>query len=119
MLSRSTMRVNTIARRGFHTTRPQLSSPYHYPEGPRNNIPFNPMTRFFAFRYWTFMGMAVLLPHDLALLNNPQLSASALLSRLQVGSHGPHITQKPAYSLYISVANEEEQVGGSRIAWAM
>lgn len=60
MLSRTAMRAptaaNMIARRGFHSTRAQLASPYHYPEGPRNNIPFNPLTRFFFIRYWTFMG---------------------------------------------------------------
>lgn len=49
--------ANTVARRGFHSTRPQAASPYHYPEGPRSNIPFNPLTRFFAVRYWGFMGM--------------------------------------------------------------
>ena len=58
MLSRTAMRLPaaTVARRGFHTTRPQFSSPHHYPEGPRNNIPFNPLTRFFFLRYWGFMG---------------------------------------------------------------
>lgn len=60
MLSRTAMRMptvaNTVSRRGFSSTRSQLASPYHYPEGPRNNIPFNPMTRFFAVRYWGFMG---------------------------------------------------------------
>ncbi|KAK3949061.1 hypothetical protein QBC32DRAFT_349989 [Pseudoneurospora amorphoporcata] len=40
-----------VARRTFQTTRAQLSSPYHYPEGPRSNLPFNPKTRFFWFRY--------------------------------------------------------------------
>lgn len=48
--------ATTIGRRAFSTTRPQLGSPYHYPEGPRSNIPFNPLTRFFAFRFWGFMG---------------------------------------------------------------
>lgn len=57
MLARTIARLPaTSARRGFHTTRPQLGSPYHYPEGPRSNIPFNPLTRFFAVRYWSFMG---------------------------------------------------------------
>lgn len=57
MLSRTAMRSSQlVARRGFHTTRPQFSSPYHYPEGPRSNIPFNPTTRFFFLRYWGFMG---------------------------------------------------------------
>ena len=46
----------TAARRAFSSTRGQFASPYHYPEGPRNNIPFNPLTRFFAVRYWAFMG---------------------------------------------------------------
>ncbi|GAB7355002.1 hypothetical protein MBLNU459_g5612t1 [Dothideomycetes sp. NU459] len=58
--------ANTVARRGFHSTRPQLSSPYHYPEGPRNNIPFNPMTKFFAFRYWTFMAVGFGAPFAIA-----------------------------------------------------
>lgn len=51
--------ANTVSRRGFHSTRAQMSSPYHYPEGPRNNIPFNPMTKFFAVRYWGFMGESI------------------------------------------------------------
>ena len=48
--------TSLISRRAFHATRARMSSPYHYPEGPRNNIPFNPLTRFFAVRYWAFMG---------------------------------------------------------------
>lgn len=58
MFARSVARLPaTAARRGFHTTPRQMGSPYHYPEGPRSNIPFNPLTRWFAVRYWTFMGM--------------------------------------------------------------
>ncbi|KAM3420706.1 hypothetical protein BST61_g3957 [Cercospora zeina] len=53
-------------RRNFTTTRPQLSSPYHYPEGPRSNIPFNPLTKFFAFRYWAFMATGFGLPFGIA-----------------------------------------------------
>jgi cytochrome c oxidase subunit 7c len=45
-----------VARRGLHATPSRMSSPYHYPEGPRSNIPFNPLTKYFALRYWTFMG---------------------------------------------------------------
>lgn len=63
MLSRTAFRVSPMAqmaaRRGFSSTRTQMSSPYHYPEGPRNNLPFNPMTKFFAFRFWGFMGMSL------------------------------------------------------------
>src|SRR5882757_4696536 len=62
MLSRTALRASSstsaiVARRGFHSTRAQLSSPYHYPEGPRSNIPFNPLTKWFALRYWTFMAV--------------------------------------------------------------
>ncbi|KAF4312958.1 putative cytochrome-c oxidase chain VIIc protein [Botryosphaeria dothidea] len=57
MLSHSTVRVAShVQKRAFSATRARLSSPYHYPEGPRSNIPFNPLTKFFAVRYWTFMG---------------------------------------------------------------
>lgn len=45
-----------VARRTFSSTRSQLASPYHYPEGPRSNLPFNPLTKFFALRFWGFMG---------------------------------------------------------------
>lgn len=54
---RAKMATSLVARRGFSTTRAQLGSPYHYPEGPRSNIPFNPLTRFFFWRYWAFMGL--------------------------------------------------------------
>lgn len=46
-----------FARRAFSTTRVQRASPFHYPEGPRSNLPFNPLTKFFFVRYWLFMGM--------------------------------------------------------------
>ncbi|KAJ9133235.1 hypothetical protein NKR19_g9103 [Coniochaeta hoffmannii] len=49
------MVARIVARRAFSTTRAQLSSPYHYPEGPRSNLPFNTKTRFFALRYWGFL----------------------------------------------------------------
>ncbi|KAG8631796.1 hypothetical protein KVT40_000936 [Elsinoe batatas] len=69
MLSRSAFRaaapIKTVARRGF-STRAQLASPYHYPEGPRSNIPFNPMTKFFAVRYWGFMAVGFGAPFAIA-----------------------------------------------------
>ncbi|KAF2196936.1 hypothetical protein GQ43DRAFT_382158 [Delitschia confertaspora ATCC 74209] len=55
-----------VARRGFQSTRAQLSSPYHYPEGPRSNLPFNPLKRGFAFKYWGFMLTGFSLPFALA-----------------------------------------------------
>ncbi|KAH8685609.1 cytochrome c oxidase subunit VIIc [Tricladium varicosporioides] len=56
-----------VARRGFHSTRSQMASPYHYPEGPRSNIPFNPLTKYFAVRYWTFMAVGFAAPFGVAL----------------------------------------------------
>jgi cytochrome c oxidase subunit 7c len=60
MLARTTFRAASaptlVARRGFQSTRAQLASPYHYPEGPRSNLPFDPLKRGFAFKYWGFMG---------------------------------------------------------------
>ena len=60
MLSRATFRAasapSLVARRGFQSTRAQMASPYHYPEGPRSNLPFDPLKRGFAFKYWGFMG---------------------------------------------------------------
>ncbi|KAK2813112.1 hypothetical protein FQN50_000789 [Emmonsiellopsis sp. PD_5] len=58
--------ATTLGRRGFHSTRAQMSSPFHYPEGPRTNIPFNPMTRFFFWRYWAFMATGFGLPFGIA-----------------------------------------------------
>jgi Cytochrome c oxidase subunit VIIc len=60
MMSRAGIRAANAARplvnrRAFHATRARLASPYHYPEGPRSNIPFNPLTRFFWLRYWGSM----------------------------------------------------------------
>ncbi|GAB1313496.1 Cytochrome c oxidase assembly protein cox15 [Madurella fahalii] len=57
----------TVARRaGFHTTRAQLASPYHYPEGPLSNIPFNPRKRGFALGYWSFCVVGFTLPFGIA-----------------------------------------------------
>jgi cytochrome c oxidase subunit 7c len=65
MMSRAAFRAAanpaTVARRGFQSTRAQFSSPYHYPEGPRSNLPFNPLTKYFALRFWGFCGMLRLL----------------------------------------------------------
>ncbi|KAH7094465.1 hypothetical protein FB567DRAFT_585837 [Paraphoma chrysanthemicola] len=70
MLARATFRAasapSLVARRGFQSTRAQLSSPYHYPEGPRSNLPFDPLKRGFAFKYWGFMGLGFSLPFIVA-----------------------------------------------------
>lgn len=42
-----------IARRNLSVSAPRAGG-FHYPEGPRSNLPFNPLTRFFALRYIAF-----------------------------------------------------------------
>ncbi|SMQ55857.1 unnamed protein product [Zymoseptoria tritici ST99CH_3D7] len=67
MFSRAATRAPaTLSRRAFSTTRAQFASPYHYPEGPRTNIPFNPLTRFFWLRYWGFMAVGFGAPFGIA-----------------------------------------------------
>ncbi|EER26091.1 cytochrome c oxidase subunit VIIc [Coccidioides immitis RS] len=70
MFARSALRAKTatslVARRGFHATRPQFGSPFHYPEGPRSSIPFNPLTKHFFWRYWGFMGVGFFMPFGIA-----------------------------------------------------
>ncbi|KAF1955447.1 hypothetical protein CC80DRAFT_516897 [Byssothecium circinans] len=63
---RATAAPSRVARRGFQSTRAQLSSPYHYPEGPRSNLPFDPLKKGFAFKYWGFMGVGFALPFGVA-----------------------------------------------------
>ncbi|KAM9877212.1 cytochrome-c oxidase chain VIIc [Verticillium dahliae] len=71
MLSRAVTRAATqapsvVARRGFHATRSRMSSPFHYPEGPRSNIPFNPKSKVFPFLFWGFMGAGFGIPFGIA-----------------------------------------------------
>lgn len=56
MFSRAAVRATTqvAGRRGFHSTRSQMSSPYHYPEGPYSNIPFNPKKKGFPILFWGY-----------------------------------------------------------------
>ncbi|KAI0884628.1 cytochrome c oxidase subunit VIIc [Annulohypoxylon maeteangense] len=62
-VARASPRITSlISRRAFHATRARLSSPYHYPEGPYSNLPFNPKTRFFAFRFWGYMATGFFAP---------------------------------------------------------
>jgi cytochrome c oxidase subunit 7c len=60
MFARTAFRASAsptlVARRGFQSTRAQLASPYHYPEGPRSNLPFDPLKKGFAFKFWGFLG---------------------------------------------------------------
>ncbi|KAH8880052.1 hypothetical protein GQ53DRAFT_788888 [Thozetella sp. PMI_491] len=70
MLARAAIRAtprSIVSRRGFQTTRAQFSSPYHYPEGPRSNIPFNPQSKWFPLGYWTFAALGFGAPFLIAL----------------------------------------------------
>ncbi|KAJ5907825.1 cytochrome c subunit [Penicillium taxi] len=58
--------IRAAARRGFSTSRAQFASPYHYAEGPRSNIPFNPKTKYFAVRYWSYMAVGFGAPFGIA-----------------------------------------------------
>jgi cytochrome c oxidase subunit 7c len=76
MLTQAAARTTTslVARRGFHATRARLSSPYHYPEGPYSNIPFDPRKKGFAFKYFAFCATGFLLPFGIAAwqMNKPK-----------------------------------------------
>jgi cytochrome c oxidase subunit 7c len=52
------MARSLLQRRPFHSTRtrPSGDSPYHYPEGPRSNLPFNPRGKYFRVKYLTVIG---------------------------------------------------------------
>lgn len=58
--------TSLVSRRAFHATRARLSSPYHYPEGPYSNLPFNPKTRFFALRYFLYVFTGFFAPFGIA-----------------------------------------------------
>ncbi|ROW06847.1 hypothetical protein VMCG_03964 [Cytospora schulzeri] len=68
MFSRAAIRTATQAagRRGFHSTRSQMSSPYHYPEGPYSNLPFNPKKRGFPILFWGYAITGFGLPFGIA-----------------------------------------------------
>ncbi|KAI1330707.1 cytochrome-c oxidase chain VIIc [Xylariaceae sp. FL0255] len=67
VVARASPRITSlITRRAFHATRARLSSPYHYPEGPYSNLPFNTKTRFFAFRFWAYCATGFFLPFGIA-----------------------------------------------------
>jgi cytochrome c oxidase subunit 7c len=62
----STTTSSLVSRRGFQTTRANLSSPYHYPEGPYSNIPFNPKSKWFPVQFWTFCFVGFAAPFGIA-----------------------------------------------------
>lgn len=68
MFSRAAVRATTqvTGRRGFHATRSQMSSPFHYPEGPYTNIPFNPKAKTFPLLFWGYCATGFGLPFAIA-----------------------------------------------------
>ncbi|EWC45732.1 hypothetical protein DRE_05069 [Drechslerella stenobrocha 248] len=58
--------LSSMTRRNFSTSASRMSSPYHYPTGPRSNIPFNPLSRFFALRFIAFCSIGFGLPFGIA-----------------------------------------------------
>ncbi|RDA94603.1 hypothetical protein CP533_2463 [Ophiocordyceps camponoti-saundersi (nom. inval.)] len=68
MLSRAATRTTTqlVSRRAFHATRPRMMSPYHYPEGPYSNLPFNPRSKWFPICYWSAAAAAFFAPFGIA-----------------------------------------------------
>ncbi|RMZ85742.1 hypothetical protein DV737_g413, partial [Chaetothyriales sp. CBS 132003] len=74
---RTRLAAQQLARRQFSTTSQRLSSPYHYPEGPRSNLPFNTQTRFFWLRYWGTIVTGFSIPFVVAVTDGLPLTASA------------------------------------------
>ncbi|KAL1898916.1 hypothetical protein Sste5346_003327 [Sporothrix stenoceras] len=68
MLSRAAIRTSqaVAGRRAFHSSPSRFSSPYHYPEGPYSNLPFNPKGKFFGVGYWTSMAVFFFAPFGIA-----------------------------------------------------
>ncbi|KAH7125270.1 cytochrome c oxidase subunit VIIc [Dendryphion nanum] len=63
---RAVAKPSLVARRGFQSTRTQLASPYHYPEGPRSNLPFDPLKKGFAIKFWAYCATGFSLPFIVA-----------------------------------------------------
>ena len=113
MISRSALRASAsspiLARRGFHSTRARLSSPYHYPEGPRSNIPFDPLNKYFFYQYWGTISESD--------SSCPALSLTGCkafffgLPFVIAGTFIMMVRKLHCLKRYCSLANEEEQVG--------
>ncbi|KAL8692939.1 MAG: hypothetical protein Q9224_003859 [Gallowayella concinna] len=99
MNARTALRASTassmIARRGvrgFNSTPARFGlndSPYHYPEGPRNNLPFDVKGKYFAYKYWGTCAFFFGLPfgiaggNDLALAPTPNKILDVEQSRMR------------------------------------
>lgn len=86
MLSRAAVRATTqvAGRRTFHATRIQRSSPYHYPEGPYTNIPFDPKKKTFPILFWGYCALGFGAPFMIASASSPSHASSILSLALVV-----------------------------------
>ena len=113
MISRLALRASAsspiLARRGFHSTRARLSSPYHYPEGPRSNIPFDPLSKYFFYQYWGTMSESDSSCPALSLTGCKAFFFA--LPFIIAGTFIMMIRKSQCLKRYCSLANEEEQVG--------
>ncbi|KAI2622851.1 hypothetical protein GGS21DRAFT_344892 [Xylaria nigripes] len=119
IVARASPRITSlISRRAFHATRSRLSSPYHYPEGPRSNLPFNTKTRFFAVRYWLYCITGFFSPFAIA--GASSISSSMAYAASQVHAFlqsccpdsGGYKARRRIYimlTVYSSLANQQAQ----------
>ncbi|RPA83627.1 cytochrome c oxidase subunit [Ascobolus immersus RN42] len=57
--------LRTAGRRAFSTS-PKRMGGYHYPEGPRSNLPFNPQKPGFALKFIAYSVVGFGLPFGIA-----------------------------------------------------
>lgn len=112
MLSRPAIKASTtpifLARRGFRSTAARFSSPYHYPEGPGSNLPFNIKTKYFGVRYWATMGNFQRLFPSRLITDVIKRFFSTFPSELLVGAFIP--TYSIGSLFFYSLANLQEQI---------
>ncbi|KAK6499215.1 hypothetical protein TWF506_003843 [Arthrobotrys conoides] len=58
--------LRTVPRQNFSTSAPRMSSPYHYPSGPRSNLPFDPLNKFFGVKFVAFCTIGFALPFGIS-----------------------------------------------------
>lgn len=120
MFSRAAVRATTqvAGRRGFHATRSQMSSPYHYAEGPYTNIPFNPKKKGFPILFWGYCATGFAAPFLIAgAFGYPwwpsYTLASGPLTSLQPGkpTSPVHRRRKPIWSCDGGLVHDDDKVG--------
>jgi cytochrome c oxidase subunit 7c len=117
--NRARLASSQVARRGFSSSQIQRSSPFHYPEGPRSNIPFNPHTRFFAFRYWGFMGAPLSQRWGISQIADVSLTATGFgIPFALAGKMIPTTCGETRLTAAFSLANLQKLIRRSGAIWA-